>query len=285
MWGSIGPFVRVLDAQGFTPLTIVFARMSVAVVLLASFFILSDRGGLFRIKRKDLWRFVLAGFLSSVLLNVFYSISIVLNPLSVASVLLAASPVFVVLISRLVFRELFTANKLAALAVVFIGCVFTSGLVSGGAGLGFSPLGLTVGLVAGIGWAMYSVMTRLCLNRGYHSLTVNFYTFFFGALLCLPFASPGAIAAAVGKTPLFMTAFLLGHTLICSLLPYMLYTYGMKYLETGEASIIAAVDPVFAAFLGFFFYRETPDLPMLTGFVLVLGGVALLNLPGRFRQP
>jgi drug/metabolite transporter (DMT)-like permease len=286
LWGSIGPFVRVLDGYGYGPLTIIFVRMLVAVVLLAPFFLLSGRSGLFKLKPRDIWCLVLAGFMSAIFLNVFYSISIVMNPLALASILLAAAPCFVVVISRFAFRESLSGNKLAALGIVFAGCVLTSGIIgSGGAragvAFGFSPLGVLVGLVAGLGWAMYSIMTRICLNRGYHPLTVNFYTFFFGALLCLPFTNFGAIRASLETAPGFTPFFLLLHTLVCLLLPYMLYTYGLRYLETGDASIIASVDPVFAAFLGFFLYREAPDVPMFAGFVLVLAGIVLLNLPQR----
>jgi drug/metabolite transporter (DMT)-like permease len=288
MWGSVGLFVRFLTAYAYSPLTIVFVRLGVAFLLLVLFLVCSRQTGLFRIHWRDLWCFVGAGATSAVMLNFFYSLSLVINSLALASILLAMAPVFVLLFARLIFRESITAIKVQALCIVLTGCVLTSGLVGSGGtvkgvAFGFSPLGVLVGLLAGLGWGLYSIMTRLALNQGYHSLTINIYTFLFGSIICLPFTDLPLIGASIQTAPVAMLLFLLLHALFASLLPYMLYTYGLKFIETGKASIIAAVDPVVAALLGFFIYGEHPDAPMLLGFALILFGITLLNLPRGLR--
>ncbi|MDR1069242.1 MAG: DMT family transporter [Gracilibacteraceae bacterium] len=284
MWGSIGLFVRYLDGLGYSPLTVVFSRMSLAAALLGGFLLLTGDRRLFCVRRRDVWVMVAAGVSSAVLLNLFYSISIVMNALSLASILLATAPIFVVALSAPLFRERVTTQKVVAMIVVFGGSVLTSGIVGSGAagapgGGGFSPFGVLVGLLGALGWAMLGVMSRVALNRGYHALTINFYTFFFGALGCAPFADFTLIGATVAAAPLKMSGFLLAHALVSALLPYILYTYGMRFMETGTAAILASVDPVFAAALGFFIYGERPDTVMLTGMAMVLAGLAALNLP------
>jgi drug/metabolite transporter (DMT)-like permease len=286
MWGSIGVFVRYLDGLGYSPLTVVFSRMSLAAVLLGGFLLLTGRRRLFCVRRRDVWVMAAAGVSSAVLLNLFYSISIVMNALSLASILLATAPIFVVALSAPLFRERVTTRKVAAMIVVFGGSILTSGVVGAGAagaagapGGGFSPLGVLVGLLGALGWAMLGIMSRVALNRGYHALTINFYTFFFGAMGCAPFADFALLSSTVAAAPLKMSVFLLAHTLISALLPYILYTYGMRFMETGTAAILASVDPVFAAALGFFIYGERPDAVMLTGMAMVLAGLAALNLP------
>jgi drug/metabolite transporter (DMT)-like permease len=176
---------------------------------------------------------------------------------------------------------------------VFAGCVLTSGVVGGGvsaatatAGTGvadITPQGIAIGLLSGIGWASYGITTRFCLNRGYKSLTVNLYSFLIGAAACAPFTDFGAIAASLTAAPAYMTAILILHTLITSLLPYSLFTYGMNYMDTGKASIIASIEPVVATLLGLTLYGEKPDPVIIAGIALVLIGIVLLNLPARTR--
>ncbi|MDR3225156.1 MAG: DMT family transporter [Clostridiales Family XIII bacterium] len=284
MWGSVGIFVRVLDGLGYSPLTIVFSRMVIAVAFLAAFFVIARRTELFKIKLRDIWCIAGAGISSAIVLNLFYSLSTVMNSLSLASVLLATAPIFVVLISARAFGERITSVKVRSLIIVFAGCVLTSGLISDGTtgapgGAWFSPLGFGIGLLAAVGWALYGVMTRFALNKGYHPLTVTIYAFLIGSLVCAPFTDFGVIGASVADAPAKMIVFLILHTLFTSLLPYALFTYGMKYMDTGKAAIIASVEPVVATVIGLFVYDEKPGIIVISGIVLALLGIALMNRP------
>jgi drug/metabolite transporter (DMT)-like permease len=291
MWGAVGVFVRILDEAGYSPLTIVFVRMALAFVILAPFLLATGKRSFFRIRLRDLPLFAGTGISSAIVLNVFYSMSTVMNPLSVAAILLATSPVFVVLLSAPLFKEKLTATKLRSLIIVFVGCVFTSGVIGGGVSAAVSgvsqvtPQGIAIGTLSGFGWALYGITTRYCLNRGYPSLTVNLYSFLIGALVCIPFTDFGVIASSVAAAPGYMLLILILHTLIVSLLPYSLFTYGMNFMDTGKASIIASIEPVVATLIGFFLYGEKPDFVTILGIALVLFGIALLNLPeGFFRK-
>jgi DME family drug/metabolite transporter len=281
MWGSIGVFVRTLDNYNYSAMTIVFVRMIIAFVLLFTYLCLFNKKDLLRIKLKDAWIFISAGISSAVLLNLFYSMSIVANTLSLASVLLATAPFYVVFLSALFFKEKITAVKITALLVAFIGCVLTSGLI--GSGATFNPFGVFIGVLSGIGWAVYSIFSRFALNRGYDSLTISVYTFGIGFLSCIPFTNFEVIGTSIQGQPVFMLFFLLAHALVASLLPYMLYNYGLNYVETGKAAIMSGIDPVTAVLLGAVIYAEIPSFTCSLGIVLVLLAIALLNLPRGFQ--
>ncbi|MDD2497367.1 MAG: EamA family transporter [Desulfitobacteriaceae bacterium] len=281
MWGSIGVFVRTLDSYNYSALTIVFVRMIIAFALLFAYLCLFNKKDLLRIKIKDAWIFISAGLSSAVLLNLFYSMSIVANSLSLASVLLATAPFFVVFLSAPLFKEKITAVKITALLVAFIGCVLTSGFI--GSGSTFNPFGILIGVLSGIGWAIYSIFSRFALNRGYDSLTISVYTFAIGSLSCIPFTNFGVIGTSIQGQPVFMLFLLFTHALIASLLPYILYTYGLNYVETGKAAIMSGIDPVTAVLLGAVIYAEIPSFTIAVGIVLVLLSIALLNLPRGFQ--
>ena len=280
MWGSVGIFVRPLNQHGYSPLTIVFARMSLAFIILLACLYVSNKG-LLRIKLKDTWIFIGSALTSAIALNLFYSMSIIMNSLALAAVLLATAPVFVVFISVPVFKEKITSVKLTALILTFGGCVLVSGFI--GSGAAFYLSGVFIGVLAGIGYALYSIFSRFALNKGYDSLTVNVYSFGIGALACIPFTNFSAIATSVQAQPAYMGALLVAHAVFTSLLPYVLYTYSMKYMDTGKAAILSSVEPVAAAVFGIVLYSEIPSVTGVGGMILVILAIALLNLPRGFK--
>jgi drug/metabolite transporter (DMT)-like permease len=286
LWGSIGYFVRRLYDLEYSTLSIVFVRMSIAAVIMLVFLAVTGRLHLLRVKLRDLWWFITAGLLSSILLNFFYSESIRMNPLSVASILLASAPIFVVIISALVFKERITSRKVTSLALVFIGCVMVSGLFGGGddsiaQGHWFSALGFGAGFTSALGWGLYAIVSRVALNKGYNSLTINFYTFACGAAACAPFTEFSTVARSVTDHPLDTSILLLLHTLCAALLPYALFTYALKFIDTGTASILIEVDPVAAALIGLFVYHENLTAVVIIGIVVVCLGIAVLNQKPR----
>lgn len=279
-WGSVGVFVRFFDALDYSPLTIVFVRMIIAFVITLIGITIYNKD-LLKIKIKDLWSFIGAGISSSIVLNLFFSISTVINSLSLSAILLATAPIFVVFMAAPLFKEKITAVKLQALVIAFIGCVLTSGLI--GSGTVFSAKGIIIGVCAGVGYALYSIFSRVILNKGYNPLTINVYSFGIGALACLPFTNFAVVQNSISKAPLFMILMFLVHTIFTSLLPYLLYTYGLNFMDIGKAAILVSVEPVAATFFGVFLYSEIPDVLSIIGIILVLFALVLLNLPNGLR--
>lgn len=281
MWGSVGIFIRYLTDLEYSPLTIVFARMSISFVITFVVILIIKRD-LLRIKLKDLWCFIGTGFTSAIALNLFFSMSVVMNSLSLAAILIATAPIFVVLIAVPVFKEKITSVKLQALIIAIIGCVLTSGII--GEETVFSLPGILVGTAAGVGYALYSIFTKVALNKGYDSLTVNVYSFGLGSIFCLPFTDFGIIAESFVKVGSVLIIILILHALFGALLPYLLYTYGLKYIDAGKASILVSFEPVAATIFGIFLYSEIPGAISIIGIVLVLFALVLLNMPNGFRS-
>ncbi len=277
-WGSTGVFVRVLDVRDYGPLTIVFVRMSIAFVITVAILFAMRRKDLFRIRLGDFWCFVGTGVSSGILLNLFYSASTVMNSLSLAAVLLATAPIFVVLLAAPIFGERITPTKTQSLVVAVVGCALTSGIV--GSGTVFSPRGVAIGLLSGLGYALYSIMSRFALDRGYDSRTINLYSFGIGAAVCVPFTDFPVVGRTVADAPVKMTLILIAHALFTSLLPYILFTYSMSVVDTGKASILASSEPVAATVFGIVLYHEIPDAVRILGIALVLFALALLNVKG-----
>ena len=67
------------------------------------------------------------------------------------------------------------------------------------------------------------------------------------------------------------------HGLITGFAAFVLYTNGLRFLETGRASVVASLELVFGALVGLIAYGEAVSADALAGIVLILGAVAILS--------
>lgn len=277
LWGSMGLFVRYFNGLGLGSMDVVLLRVTVAAVLLPVM-VAFLRPAAFKIRRKDLWCFAGTGLVSIAMFNFCYFKTMTMTSLSVAAVLLYLAPVIVVLISAVLFKEKITWIKMLACLLAFGGCVLVSDLRGGS--IPFPAL--LTGFLSAFGYAMYSIFSRLAMDRGYHSYTILLYTFWLSILGVAPFSDiPGTFAAVnAGGWQAWLMVLVMG--VLTAVLPYAFYTLGLSGLEAGKASVMASIEPVVATLLGAAVFREIPSLLGGLGMLLVLGGVVLLNV--RFKK-
>lgn len=280
LWGTIGLFVRALSQTGLSSLQLVFLRSAITAVALFFYLLLFCRQAL-RIAWRDLWIFMGTGILSILFFSVCYFSTIQMAELSIAAVLLYTAPVFVMLFSLGFFQEKLNVRKILALLCCLMGCALVSGV------LGASRLtlpALITGLLSGLGYSLYSVFGKFAVQKGYGALTTTFYTFLISAIAALPFVGLGEIPqklALQGGSPFLIV--LMG--LFTSVIPYLLYTYGLSATAPAKASILASVEPVAAMLFGSIFFGEKLTLSSLAGMALVLAAVALLSPKEKTARP
>lgn len=274
LWGFMGLLVRSLNEVNLSSMDICFIRAFVTCVCMFAGLLIFNRKAL-RIRLKDIWCFVGTGAFSVAFFNYCYFKTIELTSLSVAAVLLYTAPAFVMLMSALLFKEKLSLQKLAALVLAFLGCAFVSGIITGAGTLTLS--GILCGLGAGFGYALYSIFGRYALERGYSSVTISFYTFFFASISTFFFVDAGEVMQVAGSSlQLGIKTVLL--VLLVTLLPYLSYTKGLSGIENGTASVLASVEPVVATLVGVLIYKERMTVQNLVGICLVLGSIVLINI-------
>ena len=271
-WGSMGIFVRRLTDYGFSSIQIVAIRVTLAALVFCILLFIKDPSG-FRISVKDIPLFLGLGFGSILFFTVCYFTAITMMPLSTAAILLYTSPIWIMLMSVLFFREKLTGRKLLALVLAFAGCV----LVSGVSGEGMTLTGLLVGLGSGIGYGLYSILGTVALRR-YSPYTVTTYTFVFAALgswlICRPAEMLAKFAAAPDLPGLVFFCFLVGTPFFCR---RSSYTLGLQTVEASRAGILATVEPLVATLIGVAVFSEPLTLLSGLGILLILAAVVLLN--------
>lgn len=275
-WGMIGFFTRPLLTMGFTPMQLSAVRAFIGAVC-AILYCLIRNPRLLKIRIRDIWIFTGTGLLSFTFMNLFYYMTQQLCSLATAAVLLYTSPIFVMLLSALLFKEKITAVKIVALILAAGGCV----LVSGIGGATFTVTGLLTGIGSGFAYALYSIFSRLGLKR-YHPVTITAYTFLVAAVVSVPFCSPETAAAIVRGTPSALLL-MLGLGTLSSFVPFLCYTKGLETVATSKAAIIVTLEPVVASLLGILVFQETLSVTGTIGILLVLGAVLVLNTEERLK--
>jgi drug/metabolite transporter (DMT)-like permease len=272
-WGSMGIFVRRLSACGFSSIQIVSIRVTLAALIFCLVLLIKDPSG-FRISVKDIPLFLGLGFGSILFFTVCYFTAITMMPLSTAAILLYTSPIWIMLMSVLFFHEKLTGRKILALVLAFAGCV----LVSGISGEGMTLKGLLIGLGAGFGYGLYSILGTVALRR-YSPYTVTTYTFVFAAvgswLICRPADMFAKFAAAEDLPGLVLFCFLTA--LVTAVIPFLAYTLGLRTVEASRAGILATVEPLVATLVGILVFSEPLTLLSGLGMLLILAAVILLN--------
>lgn len=274
LWGLIGLFVKILSAQGFSSMQIVALRSLASAVCITA--VLCKLGKeYFRVRWQDLWLFIGTGILSLTFFNYCYFNCINASSLAAAALLLYTAPIFVMLMSLVLFHERFTITKGIALLTTFIGCALITGILNTTADFSFTAL--LYGLGSGIGYALYSIFGKFAVRK-YSSATISAYTFYFSTLSSLPLADFNAGNGQWNITTLMAA---LGIGGLCAVIPYLLYNRGLQEVEATQASILATVEPLVAACVGILCFSEPVTWQKLAGIALILTSVIILNLHSK----
>lgn len=277
LWGMMGLYVRQFTAAGLSAWDTMALRISCGLVLVGGYLLLFKRERL-RIRFRDLWIFVGTGVCSLLFFSWCYFATINRTSLSVAGVLLYTAPVFVMLLSALLFRERITRQKVIALLLAVTGCAFVSGILTGQAKVDLP--GLLLGLGSGFGYALYSIFSRFAIDRKYDFWTILFYTFLLCSICSLPFADWQTVVPALqGDSTLLIWLGAMG--LFTAFLAYGLYTIGLERMESSRAAIVASLEPVVGTLVGILWFREVPGWDNVLGICLVLGAIAVLSIGGK----
>lgn len=276
LWGLIVLFVRGLNAGGMSSLSIVCYRNVLAALLFGTFLLVRSPK-LLRVSWKDLWMFAGTGILSVTLFNLCYFITLMHTSVAVAALLLYTSPVFVTLMALVFFREPLSRSKVAALLLTVAGCACVTGVFSQAETVPL-PFILT-GLGAGLFYGLYSILGKIALKK-YTTVTITFYTFLFAGLITLPFSARNC-AQVIALQPMSVLASGVGLALLCTIAPFLLYTYGLLGIPAGRAAIFATTEPLVGTVVGIAVFGDQMTMWTVLGIVLVLLAIGMANRTER----
>ena len=274
LWGTYGSFVTVISAGGMGRNIMQAFRFGMTALTVCVIMLVRDRS-MFRVRKEDRILFLLNGFASILFFTTCYTMAIQETKIATAAALLYTAPAIVLVLSAILFREKVNGKKVVCILLSILGCAFVSGIAGGASGL--TARGLLLGLGAGLGYALYSIFFFFNDTATTEIYTNIFYTFGIATLSYLIWSAADGTLTQPAQYP--GTAFL---AVLCGLFTgaaaYILYTWGLKGLESSRAAQIATIEPVTAALLGMILFHQTLSVPELFGVALVVGSVLLMNL-------
>jgi len=279
LWGIIGIFIQDLSDAGFSSLQIVTLRVVSAALMLVTYLCFTNPQ-LLKIRPKDSAIFIGTGIFSIVFFNWCYFTAIKEVSLSIAVMLLYTGPAFVIILSRIFFKEYFNLPKIFALILTAIGCMLVIQLFPL-SDKTISLYGLLVGLGSGFGYALYSIFGKIALRK-YATVTIITYTFIFASIVLIPTSGITIEFHNLSSTHTMMTVIGLG--LFPTVLAYMLYTKGLSMIESGKASITATMEPVVATAVGVYLFDEILTGFQVFGILLIISAVIILQMKSKDRK-
>ena len=273
LWGIMGIFVRSLNAFGFTSIDIAFFRCLLSGVAFMIFNAVTNPKAL-KVDFKGLIICALYGIISYSVGFVSYGISIERIPVAVATVLMFMSPVWIALLSRVVFKEKLSAKNGISIVVCIIGAVLVSNVIGVG-NVKLDVLGIICGLLNGFGVALQVCIPRYFSDK-YSKDTMLVYGFLAAGIVFAFFTDFGVVKAAVtgskGTRAIFDIIFI---SLVCTMVANVSMVKSTSYISATVSGILSAIEVVVGALIGLLLYKESMSaLQAIGAVIVVLGSLA-----------
>ena len=270
-WGTSGLFVHWLQPFGFSSLQLTALRGLVSFLCMLVYVLIRDVR-LLKVKPLELLTFLGSG-VTLFGTAAFYYMSMQASSIATGVVLMYMAPVYVMLFSVLFFGERLSRLKLISVVCMLAGCCLVAGVVGG---MTINTEGVLFGVLSGLSYAAYNIMTKLEMRRQSSPVSATLYNFLVVAIIGLCVCNPLVAVERIGENTAAAVPLIVAMGLATCFMPYVLYTLAMRTLPAGTASALAIVEPMSATVFGFMI-GETLTVFSGIGIVLILLAVFLLG--------
>ena len=258
------------------PLVLTFFRGLLSAAGLA--LLVAMRGRWIPIERRDRSRIAFLGFLATV--NQFlYLYGLRSTTAANAALLYATTPVFVLILSRLLAGERMTFRKTAGILTAFAGVsavIFERGIsVSSDHAAG----DLTI-LTAVIAWALFTILGKGMVLR-YGALQATAAANFAGLGLLLPFGVVASWRFPFASLPAqdWLGVVYLG--VGTSIIGYLLWYYALRRIDASQLAVFSNGQPIMATVFSVIFLNYAITPAFVLGGMVTIAGVVLAQLRGK----
>lgn len=144
-----------------------------------------------------------------------------------------------------------------------------------------TTIGILLGLVAGLTYALYSWSARQLMLKGVTAKSSMGATFGCGGLLLMPILFMIGAPLFDSLTNIVVASYM---ALIPMFLGYLCYGFGLSKISASTATTITLLEPVIAAILAMIIVGETLSLIGLLGIMFVLFCLVLISIPFKSNQ-
>lgn len=196
-----------------------------------------------------------------------------------AALLVYTYPAIIVVIGFLTRRESPTRKRLVALGCSAAGMLLLLGL---GGFAAVSPVGIGLGLTAGVTYAIYTIVASSLPPEADATLLM-------AIVASSALVSVAAFATVTGQ-PLGLSpepvvlGWVLTYVLVGTILAMLLHQSGITRVGASTGGILSSIEPLVAAGAVAVVYGETMTPVQVIGGLAILAGVVVVQLPARATQ-
>lgn len=271
-FATLGILQRWAYSGNAEPMSLLAVRFAAAAAAMTLAQALRDPRAL-RVSKADLARFAAMSLTGYGAASLCYAFAVRMIGPSVTTVLLYTYPALVSVIGWLFLSERFPPRRIAAVLLTFCGCALAAGVFASGTPI--APLGVALGLGAGLGYAVFNVLSFRTMRRT-PRLTLMAYTFALSAVEMALVAAWSGTLPTVGTWTLTAWGAEALIVAVPTFAAIMLYLGGIQRMGAAQAAIVSTLELPFAVvFAALAFPAEQLSPLQLLGAAVVLGGVVL----------
>lgn len=264
----------------YRPITIVFIRLVISVIILTTFLILTKK--FMKIRKEDRRLFFMLAMFEPFLYFLGESFGLTYVSPTVASVIISTIPVIATIGAWLFFKERLKLINYAGIILSFIGIVVF--ILNKDGSLSFSIKGLALlsfAVIAAVGYNL--TLSRLV---GYYSpvYIVNVQNVL-GALFFLPIFLIFDLHTFI-HAPHTLASFkpIIELSLFASCGAFILFAWSVRNMGISKANVFSNCIPIFTALFSFILMGEKLTFQNITGMVIVIAGLFLSQMSGNKKS-
>lgn len=261
-------FAMPLYNEGITPMSVLFYRYAISTILMGIYMLV--KGQSFRLTKNEALATMIMGTLfASSSAGLFFSFKY-MDP-GLASVILFTYPLFVALLSWLVFHEHMSRNTFLCIIVTSFGICM---LKQDGTGGGFSLIGMTLAILSGLTYAIYLIGVNRSILKDMSISRLSFFALAFGTIVFFISNNFGMDIAPLPDIQSWGNAF--GLAVFPTVISLLLITKSIHIIGSTPASIIGALEPITALAVSLAAFGGVITGGNLIGIVLILCAVMFM---------
>ena len=270
IWGTTFISTKILLTD-FKPIEILFFRFLIGLFIL----ILIYPKRLRKTTKKQELTFALTGLCGVTLYYLLENIALTYSMASNIGVIISIAPFFTAILSHFILKEeTLNQNFIIGFMAAMGGIMLIS--FNGSSNFKLNPLGDILALLAALGWAVYSILTKRISDYGYSTIQVTRRTFMYGVTFMFLTLIPLGFKLDLGRfsNPIYLGNILflgLGASALC----FVTWNMAVKILGAVKTSIYIYIVPVVTVVTSIIVLHEQITLMAFIGTVLILIGLFL----------
>jgi drug/metabolite transporter (DMT)-like permease len=266
--------------ESFRPVTIVFIRLVMSVIILASYLLIKKKFK--KIKRDDKKLFIMMSVFEPFLYFLGESFGLTYVSATVGSVLISIIPVVIVIGAWIIFKERLKLMNYAGIILSFIGVLIF--IINKNGTISFNMIGISLLMLAVFSAAGYN-LTLGKLVGNYSPVFIVFVQNLIGTILFLPVFLISDLNHVLNSPFSFNSLIpVIELAIFASCGAFILFAFSVRKMGVTKANVFTNFIPVFTALFSFFILGDKLTIQNVTGMLVVVTGLIMSQMNGRKKK-